>query len=236
MTPAETATILRQFNEWRRGDEDIPQFDPRDIGEAIDAAVEMIERLETTENDAAHQKALADSALRVAEGWERKCGELRVALRHEADCLEAAKAEIDALRAKIEAMERQEPVGEVVHNGESAGLYDILEQGTPLYALPGAQQCKNCNGMGSRFDPSGEKIPCDLCESHLEEIRSLVAEAVHDIISGGDFWLSISLAAKKIYAIPGAHPKPDCGEAGHDDGRCGNRQCLPGAQTQGEEK
>ena len=44
MTPAETTAILRQFNEWRRGDEDIPQFDPREIGEAIDAAVEMIER------------------------------------------------------------------------------------------------------------------------------------------------------------------------------------------------
>ena len=45
MTPTETAAILRQFNEWRRGDEDIPQFDPREIGEAIDAAVEMIERM-----------------------------------------------------------------------------------------------------------------------------------------------------------------------------------------------
>ena len=64
-----------------------------------------------------------------------------------------------------------------------------------LYALPGAQQCKNCNGMGDRFDPSGEKIPCDLCESNLEEIRVLVAEAAHDIISGSDFWLSTSLAA-----------------------------------------
>jgi len=46
MTPTETATILRQFNEWRRGDEDIPQFDPREIGEAIDAAVEMLERMD----------------------------------------------------------------------------------------------------------------------------------------------------------------------------------------------
>lgn len=35
--------------------------------------------LEAAENEAAHQKALADSALRVAEGWERKCGELRAA-------------------------------------------------------------------------------------------------------------------------------------------------------------
>lgn len=46
MSSAEAANILRQFNEWRRGDEDIPQFDPREIGEAIDAAVEMIERMD----------------------------------------------------------------------------------------------------------------------------------------------------------------------------------------------
>ncbi len=49
MTPAETAAILRQFNEWRRCDEDIPQPKPREIGEAIDAAVEMIERMERLE-------------------------------------------------------------------------------------------------------------------------------------------------------------------------------------------
>ena len=49
MTPTETAAILRQFNEWRRGDEDLPQPDPREIGEAIDAAVEMIERMKAYE-------------------------------------------------------------------------------------------------------------------------------------------------------------------------------------------
>lgn len=49
MTPIEVTTILRQFNAWRRGDEDLPQFDPREIGEAIDAAVEMIERSERIE-------------------------------------------------------------------------------------------------------------------------------------------------------------------------------------------
>ena len=145
MTPAETAALLRQLNEWRRG-ADIDPPGPLAVGNAIDAAIEMVERLEaaeksdaeslamyrkarderdalraalrheadcvesakaeidalrakieTAENDAAHQKALAESALRVAEGWERKCGELRAALRHEADCVEAAKAEIDAL-------------------------------------------------------------------------------------------------------------------------------------------
>ena len=39
MTPTETTTILRQFNEWRRGDDEtIEHPDPREIGEAIDAA------------------------------------------------------------------------------------------------------------------------------------------------------------------------------------------------------
>ena len=60
MTPTEVTTILRQFNEWRRGDEDIPQFDPREIGAAIDAAVEMIERLEDAQ-------ALAERYNKAAE-------------------------------------------------------------------------------------------------------------------------------------------------------------------------
>lgn len=50
MSPTETTTILRQFNEWRRGDyepsEQPAPPDPCEIGEAIDAAVEMIERME----------------------------------------------------------------------------------------------------------------------------------------------------------------------------------------------
>ena len=57
MTPTETAAILRQFNEWRRGDyepsEQPEPSDPCEIGEAIDAAVEMIEQLEAAESSAA---------------------------------------------------------------------------------------------------------------------------------------------------------------------------------------
>ena len=127
------------------------------------------------------------------------------------DRLEAAEKERDNLRATVEHMEQQVPIcrAEDLKHAESLLPTLGLKPENPLYALPGAQQCKNCNGMGDRFDPSGEKIPCDLCKSHLEEIRSLVAEAAHDIISGGDFWLSISLAAKKIYALPGAKGEKD---------------------------
>ena len=47
------------------------------------------------------------------EAVNRACEErddLRIALRHEADCVEAAKSEIEALGAKIAEMEQQEPI------------------------------------------------------------------------------------------------------------------------------
>ena len=191
--------------------------------------LELIERLEAAESDALEQarlngmgasrEATLMAKLEAAEKSDaesiamyRKARDerdaLRAAVRHEADCVEAAEAEIESLRAKIAEMEQQEPVAWAtklaLEYGASTLGFRVSsvniwgEKGVPLYALPGAQQCRNCNGMGDRFDPSGEKIPCDLCESNLEEIRVLVAEAAHNIISGGDFWLSTSLAAKKI--------------------------------------
>ena len=54
MSPAEAAAFLRRYNEWRRTDDryGMPYPDPREIGEAIDAAVEMIERMEKIESAA----------------------------------------------------------------------------------------------------------------------------------------------------------------------------------------
>ena len=50
MTTTETVAILCAFNEWRRGDyepsEQPEPPDPCKISEAIDAAIEMIERME----------------------------------------------------------------------------------------------------------------------------------------------------------------------------------------------
>lgn len=62
MTPTETITILRRYNVWRRGNlEGMPQPDPREIGVAIDAAIEMIERAEsdlaTAEQDSRQKQA-----------------------------------------------------------------------------------------------------------------------------------------------------------------------------------
>ena len=62
MTTTEIADILRQFNEWlrkwfRSDRYDIATPTTREMGEAIDAAVEMIERLELAESAVAwHQR------------------------------------------------------------------------------------------------------------------------------------------------------------------------------------
>ena len=44
MTPTETAAILRQFMDWRRDKSNWPPS-PMQIEKAIDAAIEMIERM-----------------------------------------------------------------------------------------------------------------------------------------------------------------------------------------------
>ena len=61
MTPTETVAILRQFNEWLRSDRyDIAAPTTREMGEAIDAAIGMIERLEDAQ-------ALAERYNKAAE-------------------------------------------------------------------------------------------------------------------------------------------------------------------------
>jgi hypothetical protein len=58
MTPAEVATKLRALNDWRRGG-DIEYPGPLAVDEAIDAAVEMIDRLEAAEKERESWKGLA---------------------------------------------------------------------------------------------------------------------------------------------------------------------------------
>ena len=75
--------------------------------------------------------------------------ELRAALQHEADCVEAAKAEIVTLLARIEAMERQEPVGTLRDDGcfvwSTTRPYESNYAGwkMKLYALPDAKGNKS---------------------------------------------------------------------------------------------
>ena len=113
MTPTETAAFLRRYNKWRRDDEDISQFDVCKISEAIDAAVEMIERLEAAEWSDAESIAMY-----------RK-----------------ARDERDALRVEIEEMEKQPPICRVKDLRRARYMTKVvgLDPDAWLYALPGAK-------------------------------------------------------------------------------------------------
>ena len=77
--------------------------------------------LEAAEEDAAHYKALAESALRVAKEWEDKC---------------------DELSDEIKRMYEQKPAATVwrCDNGHIHGSCErALPMGAKLYALPGAK-------------------------------------------------------------------------------------------------
>ena len=91
---------------------------------------ELLDRLEAAEADALEQARLNGM------GSEREAALMAK--------LEAAERERDDLRAKVEQMEKQEPVGKIVAFGESlhepswrAGRLPPLM--TELYALPGAK-------------------------------------------------------------------------------------------------
>ena len=88
MTPAEVAAILRQFNEWRRGG-DIDQPGPLAVGEAIDAAVEIIEKAGRLES------ALRDVAQTLAWMQHGKCRGFSDGLLTTNEALEKAR---DALK------------------------------------------------------------------------------------------------------------------------------------------
>lgn len=162
MTTAEAAAFLRKYNVWRRGNlDDQPMPDPREIGEAIDAAVAMIDRLEAAEGELETERmrlaACGIAALGYFEGCTKKYTSaslddvlnLRkrleaaekelVEIRHGAA---VANNTIKALRAKIAEMEKQEPVAHVwrCDNGHIHGSCESeLLMGQQLYALPGAK-------------------------------------------------------------------------------------------------
>lgn len=96
---------------------------------SMQEVLELLDRLEEAESDALEQARLNGM------GSEREAALLAK--------LEAAEKERDTLRAKIEAMEKQEPVGKFTQH-PSNGLweqdgYGDNPEASPLYALPGAK-------------------------------------------------------------------------------------------------
>jgi hypothetical protein len=153
----------------------------------------LIDRLEAAESEAIEQARLNGM------GSEREAALMAK--------LEAAEKERDALRAKIEQMERQEPVAEIgqqytllfAGSGPITGLVKRhgLKIGDKLYALPGAQPAPSV--------PEGWKLvpvePTQEMINHVikERLEALVAWKEHTFI---DIYKAMLAAA----AAPEAKP------------------------------
>ena len=138
MTPTETASILRQFNEWRRVPSDGWREHPtsKEITNAINTAVEKErEELRTKISDLMINVAFLDNLKKSYE-----------------ELIEELQDGRDELRAKIEAMERQEPYAFAVNFPESSRVelvHDLDEayedmtyeayEVRKLYLAPGAK-------------------------------------------------------------------------------------------------
>lgn len=184
MTPTEVTTLLRQFNGWRRDFEDkFEQPDSHEVSEAIDAAVEMIERLEAAEKE----RVLDEQRIADLMGELNRVGH-----------------ENDALRAKIEAMEQQKPVAWVRKLGldlPSVGCVTDLKYRPsnipesayiPLYALPGAQNA-----------PS---VP-------TESIGKMLAQAMEAAVANGANSVSMPDELVEVAAwLSGVQPNPANGQ------------------------
>lgn len=220
MTPAETTTTLRQFNEWRRGDyepsEQPAPPDPREIGEAIDAAVEMIDRLEAAESDALEQARLngVGSEREAALMVKLEAAEKDIALKERiidslGSTLNAVANERDALLARIEEMERQKPVAWMLNcqtlGGDTGWMLSWTQSGAgmcnrlsgeenerKLYALPGAQPA-----------PS---VP-------TESIGKMLAQAMEVAVANGANSVSMPDELVEVAAwLSGVQPNPANGQ------------------------
>ena len=119
MSPSEVTTILRQLHDWLKGG---TQWAPTRGAEAVEAAVEMIERMDGALEsllircDRLGQFQEAADASAISELLDRiEAAEKDIALKERiidslGSELNAVAKEREELRAKIEAMEQQEPV------------------------------------------------------------------------------------------------------------------------------
>ena len=91
--------VLRDYNLWRRGNEDMEQPDPREIGEAIDSVLVAIQKAEAERDE--ERKEGEEQARLLGMGSEREV-DLMAKNRNLERALEKAEAERDLWRETAE--------------------------------------------------------------------------------------------------------------------------------------
>lgn len=111
-------------------------------------------------------------------------------------------------------------------NPDSVYLTEAVPSGTVQTALP----CKRCGGTmqaGIAIEQTYAGIPDFPGDGHVCTVSPAGPGRVIDCMKCENCGWSVT------NSVPGTcKPVMDCGEAGHDEGRCGNAQCL----NQGEKR
>lgn len=81
---SEIAAKLREYNRWRRGDEEIAQPDPGEIGRLLDAVCEMVEQLERERDMAEDERIDLAKQLRSEQERHAVCQNERDEVREDA--------------------------------------------------------------------------------------------------------------------------------------------------------
>jgi cell division septum initiation protein DivIVA len=105
---SEIAAKLREYNRWRRGDEEIAQPDPGEIGRLLDAVCEMVEQLERERDMAEDERIDLAQQLRSEKEQHAKCqnerDEAREIAARLAHFLERPAYSVDEAIARMEAL------------------------------------------------------------------------------------------------------------------------------------
>ena len=112
--------------------------------------IELLDRLESAEKDIALKERVIDSlgselnaVANERDALRTELAVLRSSMTFRTSLIGRIEAERDALQAKVEAMEKQEPVGKFIQH-PSHGMweqdgYSDNPDAKPLYLAPGAQ-------------------------------------------------------------------------------------------------
>lgn len=143
-----------------------------------------------------------------------ECDALRAALRHEADCVEACKSEIERLRAKLEAAEKTNR--EWLRANAPGGWIDNLRiENEALRAevihIKEVEFPRKAQAVADGWRSKCERLEAKIAEMERQEPYSYIYEYVNPI-DGSPVWRNVPgywnaqypRSSKPLYALPGA--------------------------------
>ena len=162
---------LRHYNRWRRGDEEIPQPDPKELGELIDSAADRLEVLELENKDFFErwhderrkieeiESKIKDMAANPDHGLAENC-KLRASLR---ECFYLSRKLMESAAC---ALDRPDPWMDIKDGLPDSGVPVLLScgDGEVIRAIYAAKHTLSTSNFGLVDD--GDTV--DYSEDHDE--------------------------------------------------------------------